>query len=115
MTNQSFCKILMMKDLETSNGTIVGINQLHQLMEETLSVVVNGVLLFVTKVKYSVRTLKLSDTIRDGRARTQFRAWFRAGLLRTSTSSPSWILNPPVPVLRVVSDVLVFVHDILGW
>ena len=27
----------------------------------------------------TVRTLKLSDTIRDGRARTQFRAWFRLG------------------------------------
>ena len=37
------------------------------------------------------------------------------GLLRTSTSSPSWIFETLVPVPKVVEDVLVFVHGILGW
>ena len=34
-------------------------------------------------------------------------------LLRTSTSSPSWIFEALVPVPFIVEDVLVFVHGIL--
>ena len=34
-----------------------------------------------------------------------------SGLLRTSTSSPSWIFEALVPVPKVVADVLVFVHS----
>ena len=37
------------------------------------------------------------------------------GLLRTSTSSPSRIFEALVPVLKVVADVLVFVHGLPGW
>ena len=38
-----------------------------------------------------------------------------SGLLRTSTSSSSWIFEPFVPVPRVFTDVLVFVHGLSSW
>ena len=40
---------------------------------------------------------------------------FWAGLLRTSTSSPSWIFEALVPIPKVIVDVLVFVHGLRGW
>ena len=50
MINQSSCKILMMKDPETSNGTIVAISPLRQITPEMLSAMENGVQLSATKV-----------------------------------------------------------------
>ena len=38
-----------------------------------------------------------------------------SGLLRTSTSPPSWIFEAHVPVPKVVTEVLVFVHGLCYW
>ena len=45
----------------------------------------------------------------------QFSRIAEVGLLRTSTSSQSWIFEPLVPVPKVVTDVLVNVDGLRGW
>ena len=52
MTNQLFYKILMMKDQETSNGTIAVISQRLQQMAEMLYATENGVLQYANKVGF---------------------------------------------------------------
>ena len=60
MTNQSFYKILMMKDPEIRNGTIVAISQLHQQTAEMLYATESGVLQYANKVGF------ISTPIRSG-------------------------------------------------
>jgi len=56
----------MMKDLETSNGTIAAISQLHQTMAEMLSATENGVQPSAIKVnleKHLIQPLKKPQTL----------------------------------------------------
>ena len=52
----------MMKDLETSNGTIAAISQLHQTMAEMLSATENGVQPSAIKVNLKTFNSTLEET-----------------------------------------------------